>query len=384
LTVTSSALATTLGTVTADSINTTGVAGTLTAAFTPGIASAVFTGSTTAASYITGTGNNDLITTGSAADAIYIPALGTGVVNLTGGLGNDTYSFATTTLAGASITDTGGSADTLIFTGATSNTLTLNAGATFTAIGIDQIVVAAGVNTVAPGQIGAQTINLAGGGTAIFTLGSAGTLNLSTATFTAIPTASLPLTAAGVAVAGTAVGAVTALTLNGTSGNDVIVGSALPDTINAGNGTNSFTGGLGADAMTGGTGVDTFIFAAGDNGPATAAVADRVDAFTTTVDIIRGMGVAGSTAGEFTAVAGTSGSAYANALAAANVVFAATNNQSYFMTSYGTDGASAQGVLFLNLDNNATADGAILIGVAGNPANMAAATALVVAADILV
>jgi hypothetical protein len=171
------------------------------------------------------------------------------VVNLTGGLGNDTYSLATTTLAGSAITDTGGT-DTLVFTGATSNTLTLNAGATFAAIGIDQIVAAAGVNTVAPGQIGAQTINMVAGGTGTptFTLGAAGALNLSTATFTAIPTATLPLTAAGAATAATV--AVTALTLNGTATADTITGSALADNI---------TGGGGLDVLTGNAGNDVFV-----------------------------------------------------------------------------------------------------------------------------
>ena len=108
-----------------------------------------------------------------------------------------------------------------------------------------------------------------------------------------------------------------------------------------------------------------------------------MNGFATTADIIRGMGVAGATAGEFTAVAGVNGTNYAAALAAANAVFAAATTQSYYMTSFGTNAADAQGILFLNLDNNATTDGAILIGVANIANSNANATALLVAADIL-
>jgi hypothetical protein len=278
LTVTSSALATTLGTVTADSINTTGVAGTLTAAFTAGIASAVFTGSTTTASFITGTSNNDLITTGSAADAIYVPANGTGVVNLTGGLGNDTYSLANTTQAGASITDTGGT-DTLILAGTASNTATMNNGATFAAIGIDQINTnGTAINTVAPGQIGAQTINaIAAQGTVpVFTLATAGALNVSGVTTTAIAAANLPLSAAGLAVAQTL--ALTGFTLNGSTGADTITGSALADNI---------TGGGGADVLVGGNGTNTFNFASAANlQAATVTGGTGTDTITITGDAV--------------------------------------------------------------------------------------------------
>ena len=53
------------------------------------------------------------------------------------------------------------------------------------------------------------------------------------------------------------------------------------------------------------------------------------------------------------------------------------------MTSYGTSGNnSVQGALFLNLDNNSSADGVILIGI-GNGNNMATSAALCVASDII-
>lgn len=44
------------------------------------------------------------------------------------------------------------------------------------------------------------------------------------------------------------------------SGNDVIVGTAGINYIEAGDGTNSINGGGGQDVMSGGTGIDTFIF----------------------------------------------------------------------------------------------------------------------------
>jgi len=344
LTVTSSALATTLGTVTADSINTTGVAGTLTAAFTAGIASAVFTGSTTTASYITGTGNNDIITTGSAADAIYVPAGGTGVVNLTGGLGNDTYSLANTTQAGTSITDTGGN-DTLILAGTASNTATMNAGATFAAIGIDQIITnGTAVNTVAPGQIGAQTINAVAttATTPVFTLASAGALNVSSLTTTAIAAANLPLTASGAAVTQTL--AVTAFTLNGSTGADTITGSALADTITTQGGGDSIVGGNGIDAITLGAGVDTVNIAA----ITAAANRDTIASFTSATDFVV-LGLANTTAttvagaasvATSTTAAGVGGGAYAIGTATSNandvIIIAATASGANTGTISGT------------------------------------------------
>ena len=150
-------------------------------------------------------------------------------------------------------------------------------------------------------------------------------------------------------------------------------------------GADSIVGGNGADTLTGGIGNDLFNYAnTGQSGVVATGVVDRITDFATTVDDISGLGVAGGALNEFTAVAGTSGNSYAQALAAANVVFFAANPQSYFMTSFGTDGASAQGILFLNIDNDATADGSILSGLSNQTANMAAATALLVAGDIIV
>ena len=75
-------------------------------------------------------------------------------------------------------------------------------------------------------------------------------------------------------------------------------------------------------------------------------------------------------------------------MAAANVVFTNTPAQSYFLATFGADavggvGSTAQAVLFLNMDNNATADGAILIGAAGATASNALAVGLLAGTNIL-
>ena len=164
----------------------------------------------------------------------------------------------------------------------------------------------------------------------------------------------------------------------------IVKGGANADTITGGAGNDSITGGAGADNITGGAGNDLFKYAdSGQTGNVATGVVDRIADFATTADDISGLGITGTTLGEFTSAAGTSGNTYAQALTAANAVFAAANGQSYFMTSYGTDGSSAQAILFLNMDNNATADGAILIGQSGQTSNMASATALLVAGDIV-
>jgi len=261
LTVTSSALATTLGTVTADSLTTTGVAGSLTATLNANlVAGATFTGNTTQPSYITTSGNADIITTGSANDAIYVPATSTTASwRLDGGLGNDTYSLATTDSAGSVITDAGG-VDVLVLTGTSSahNIAGMNNGGTLATMGIDQIFyTGTNVTTVASNQLGAQAINAVNGSTSIptFTLSTAGgTMNVSSLVVTQIAAGSY-LSAAGVATTGAGV-AVTGFTLNGSAVADSIVGSALPDTISGLVGADTIVGGAGADTISGGAGRD--------------------------------------------------------------------------------------------------------------------------------
>ena len=257
LTVTSNALATTLGTVTADSLTTTGVAGTLGATLSTNlVGGATFTGNTTQASFITGTGFADIITTGSGNDAIYEAAGSTvSSANLNGGLGNDTYSLASTNSAGTVITDVGGT-DTLVLTGATANISGMNNGGTLASMGIDQLIVTGGSTvTVAGGQItGTLPVSLVAGTTAVnFTLGTPGVLNLSSLVLTNTPAY---LTAAGAAATPGTAGVVTGALSTGSSGADSITGTTGTDTI---------TGGGGADVLVGGTGTNTYNFASAAN-----------------------------------------------------------------------------------------------------------------------
>jgi hypothetical protein len=271
LTVTSNALATTLGTVTADSLNTTGVVGTLGATLSTNlVGGATFTGNTTQASFITGSGFADLITTGSGNDAIYEAAGSTvSSANLNAGLGNDTYSLASTNSAGTVITDAGGT-DTLVLTGATANISGMNNGGTLASMGIDRLIVTGGSTvTVAGGQItGTLPVNLVEGVTPVnFTLGTSGVLNLSsldlTAGLTYLTATGAAATAgtAGVVAGALSTGTTGADSITGTSGTDTITGGGGADVLVGGNGTNMFNfasaANLAAATVTGGTGTDT-------------------------------------------------------------------------------------------------------------------------------
>ena len=256
VTVNSNAISTTLGTVTADSLNATGVAGTVTATLANGASGAVFTGPASTASFVTGSGMGDLITTGTANDAIYIGTGGgtTGSANLTGGLGNDTYSFSGATSNNAQITDTSGT-DSLVLTGATANISGINGGVTLATMGIDRLVVAGGSTvTVAGGQItGTLPVNLVAGTTAVnFTLGTAGVLDLSSLVLTS---GLSYLDSTGTATTGVA-GVVTGALSTGTANADSITGTS---------GTDAITGGGGADVLVGGAGTNTYNFASAAN-----------------------------------------------------------------------------------------------------------------------
>ena len=322
LTVTSNALATTLGTVTADSLNTTGVAGTLGATLSTNlVGGATFTGNTTQASFITGSGFADLITTGSGNDAIYVAAGSTvSSANLNAGLGNDTYSLASTNSAGTVITDAGGT-DTLVLTGATANISGMNNGGTLASMGIDVLVTnGAGVVTVGTNQIGAQTINTiaASAQTPAFTLAAAGTLNVSGVTATAAALGALTATGA----ASTQTLAATSFILTGTANADTIVSGSLGDTINS-------LGG--ADVITLGSGTDTVNIRAGANGAvnsgdsgthATLLVNTRT---TTDLDIISGAAVGdriqlSAATGQYTGAAGAALGLIANGSAVATTL----------------------------------------------------------------
>jgi hypothetical protein len=266
--------------VTADSLNTTGVLGSLTATFNVlSLGGSSFTGSTTQASFVTGTGFADVITTGSGNDAIYMAAGGDAANSaiLNGGLGNDTYSLLSTTSGGTQIIDTGGT-DTLVLTGAGANISGMNNGATLTTMGIDQLIVTGGTTvTVAGGQItGTLPVSLVAGTTAVnFTLGTPGVLNLSSLNLANTPAY---LTAAGAAATAGTVGVVTGAVSTGSTGADSITGTTGLDTI---------FGGTGVDVLTGLDGNDTFVYSGTAELLLTAAVIDLVDGGVGTADAIR-------------------------------------------------------------------------------------------------
>jgi hypothetical protein len=253
-----------LGTVSADSINTTGVTQAVTLTTANGnVAGTTFTGGAGATVITTSTSTLDFVTTGAGADVINVPATGGGT--FIGGTGNDTYAFGTTS-AVTTVSDSLGT-DTLLFAAA-GNISNVNVGSAATPLlaGIEQIVIASGsVLTVAPGQFAgqAQTINtVAAGGAVGLTLSAAGTLDASGVVATAIPVATGYVSAAGVVTAGIAL---TGLTL---------IGSATADTIKAApTVTNAITGAAGSDAITCSTGVDTIIYT--EAGAATTAGAGQ-------------------------------------------------------------------------------------------------------------
>ncbi|MCX5864972.1 MAG: hypothetical protein NTW42_07870 [Deltaproteobacteria bacterium] len=303
---------------------------------------------------------------GTGVDTITTSGLTTGTLSATLGDGNDVVNLG----AGAS----GAAIIAIDFGTGTADTLQLaNAGtvaaASLSATGLDIIkLTSAGSMTFDAAQLSGKTYTLQGSGTATdyvnVTTATAGVVNLSTLTFD-----------------GTLANGMQITHITGNAGADTITGTAGVDIIATNGGADTVTAGLGADVITCGGGVDTLVFAQGDNAATTAATADTILAFATTVDKIK-TGLAGTTASEFTSAAGTSTWTFAQALTAANVVFAAANAQSYYMTSYGTAGTDAQGVLFMNMDNNATADGCILVNAAAAQ-TMAQAAALCVAGDII-
>jgi hypothetical protein len=348
LTVTSNAIATNVGTVTADSLNTTGVVGTLTAVMNTNlVGGATFTGNTTQPSYITTGGYADLVTTGSANDAIYVPASSTtSSWQLSGGLGNDTYSLATTNSAGSVITDTGG-VDTLVLTGATAIISGMNNGGTLASMGVDVLVTnGTGAVTVAPGQIGSQTINVltATTQTPQFTLSAGGALNVSGATLTAA--AAGALNADGTAI--TATLASTAFLLNGSASADTITGSTGADTI---------TGGASADTITTSGGADQINFTAyGDSGTS-AAPTTTFDTITSALQIQTGASgvlkfkAPGGAATGTAVAAATDATAFTTAagwLTRVNTVFngGTLNAQTYGLTLITYTGGTGDGAAF--------------------------------------
>ena len=85
------------------------------------------------------------------------------------------------------------------------------------------------------------------------------------------------------------------ITLNGTLGDDVLVGSTVRDTIQGSDGRDTITGGFGLDTMFGGSGNDTFIYLDSTD-YATGEIIDGGDGGADTIELQGGSGYAFNTA----------------------------------------------------------------------------------------
>jgi Ca2+-binding RTX toxin-like protein len=159
-------------------------------------------------------------------------------------------------------------------------------------------------------------------------------------------------------------------TIFGDDGSDILSGNEANDTISGGLGNDSITGGTGVDSMTGDGGSDRFIYGSfatlvADTGN-TQAGSDIITDFVSGADSLK-TGVAG-TATNFK-ILGASAN-YDAAKSAAQGPGGFDGAVSYIYTSFGTTG-----VLFVDTDNNNTADASILFTGAAVP--------VLVAADII-
>jgi Ca2+-binding RTX toxin-like protein len=344
-------------------------------------------GSAVTSSYnlaLDGAAGNDTLAGGAGRDTIFA---GAGVDSLSGGAGNDSFVLAAGSTDGEDTIvdlDLGAASSTSPTTVDMLNLSYLDIGSTLavrlassSTAGSENVIVA---NTTAYATSDDMATAIAANAAitatkaAVIWQDTLGTVHLTVTTDAAnngtetnivkfsglsIVDVASKLTAADLSYSG--------FTLTGSSQNDLLTGGFAADVLNGGAGADNITGGADADVMTGGAGADNFVFngtPSSDTG-ITIALADRIADFLSGTDTISGMGVAGSATGEYTEAAAVAD--FATALAAANVVFAATNAQSYYLTSI-TGGV---GLLFINDDNNAVAEAVIqLTGITA--ANFAA------------
>jgi Ca2+-binding RTX toxin-like protein len=302
----------TAGVITADTVDTTGVTGTVVltgtmlnssgTAFTGGSGNTTLEGSAAADSIVTGIGTDtivastgdDFISTGAGNDVIN---LGVGANVVDAGAENDNI-ISVTDIALLSVINGGTGTDTLILSGAAGATdiLTVSplnlvenivltgasptpsfAGAALTGKSIVLSEVFNGASTAVTYVIAAgNVINLSGITTAVGTAGQGG------AATTALLGASTVTVGAGATVTGPAA---YATTFNGTTGAETMTGGSAIDTFNAG---------AGRDIMTGGAGADVFRFSTlADHTGAAGVDVKKINDFTTTSDKIN-FGIAGS------------------------------------------------------------------------------------------
>ena len=215
-----------------------------------------------------GTEANDVITTGSKNDNLF---LGSGDDQITSGTGNDTINLG----SGADVTDAGGNDDIInlyadsIWSSKNEAWNINSSKVIFSKINLN------GKNKfhdVINGNTGSDTLNLTTGSDAFFLHDAFGdfnnTLSVSddaygkknTDRLISIETINggagddiVDLTSPNTSIS-------TAMLINGESGSDVIWASAGDDTLNGGDGDDVLFGGSGVDTLTGGLGTDIFEF----------------------------------------------------------------------------------------------------------------------------
>jgi len=181
--------------------------------------------------------------------------------NLTGGSGNDTFSFSTATSATAlAAGDTiigGAGTDTLAITTAT-NALT---SVTFANVS------------------GLEAITMTGDAAVTLVLGDLvfGTVVGATVNASAITAGGVDVNASGEALS--------TISMTGSAVADTLTGGAKADTISGGVGVDLITGGLGADSLTGGIGADIFVYALVTE--SNASNTDTITDFTVGADKLR-------------------------------------------------------------------------------------------------
>jgi|GEM_PF-1264379 len=170
-------------------------------------------------------------------------------------------------------------------------------------------------------------------------------------------------------ITGSAIIATKSLTINGNKGDDTIdisqsiaksintvTGDAGNDTIIGGAGVNSITGGVGVDSMTGGVGVDTFQFAnSGDTG-ITEADSDTITLFATGSDKI-----------DFNTLPSGTGNFNGNTVMVAdfNAAKGEADKAMNGTIIYAYEFDAANGYLFVDINNDGTADQAIILSGLG-------------------
>jgi len=267
-----SAVGITVGTFTGDSLNTTGVTGTVSVTLANGSLGSTFVGGN-GANTVTGAAGPDSITTGSAADVITLTSGGSDIVS--SGAGNDTITTTNTTTS-AIVVDGGAGTDTLVFNNAAATSVTAMTG-------IEQILLTA--------QTAGANVNTQAGNAAIPSSAVSSALGINVTAAGAfgltvnMDTNSVNLTQANITTAFTDAGGTGRTAPTAADSRFTIVGTGLNDTITGGSATiNFFTGGVGADSMTGGSAVDTYIIAQADSN--TTAGIDRITSFTAGTDVL--------------------------------------------------------------------------------------------------